>query len=74
MTDDVAVRIAAARLAEAAARARESEARRAEFALLGDFHRDRADEARRLVVRFEREQADAARRWVAANCGRHGHG
>jgi hypothetical protein len=71
VTDDIAVRLAAARLAEADARAREREARRAEMALLGDRYRDEADEARRLVVRLEHEQAEAVRAWVATSCGRH---
>jgi hypothetical protein len=71
--DEIAVRLAAARLAEADARAREREARRAEMALLGDRFRDEADEARRLVVRLEHEQAAAVRAWMAANCGEHDH-
>lgn len=64
MTNDIAVALAAARLAEADARAREREARRAEMALLADYERDRADEARRVVVRLEREQAAAVKAWV----------
>jgi hypothetical protein len=67
VTDDAAVRLAAARLAEADARAREREARRAEFALLGDRFRDEADEARRLVVRLEREQIQSVKRWIRDN-------
>jgi hypothetical protein len=66
--------LAAARLAEADARALEAQARRAEMALLADYERDRADDARRVVVRLQREQAEAVRAWVAANCGGHGHG
>jgi hypothetical protein len=59
--------LAAARLAEADARALEAQARRAEMALLADYERDRADEARRVVVRLEREQIQSVKTWIREN-------
>jgi hypothetical protein len=67
-------RIAGARLAETDARARERDARRAEWSLLGDRFRDEADGLRVLVVRLERSHAAGVKAWVGAACGRRGYG
>lgn len=73
-SDDIAARLADARRAEADARSREREARRAEWATLADRYRDEADGLKGLVVKLERELAAGVERWVGASCGRRAHG